>query len=129
MNEHRLGVGVVFLFVALVFVYYATSKTTDKGIPIPELETEAQFNGLGLNSEFDLRYNPGSMLSSHPVNHNWDPMGDGDSTSPSKVTTRVRYPIISGGNVSTLIHRGWSGFQNSSPNKEWFYAPPEAAVL
>lgn len=126
-KERQCAVAVLGLL-AFAAIAYAVSNSPDGVLPIPEYETEAQFMGVGLDSSL----NPGTPLDLRAEVHFFAPgfnPRDVATLNQKPVTTRVRYPMTSGANVSTVMHKGWSGFQECSPDKDWFYAPPEAAVL
>lgn len=134
ISAERLGIAAILAFAAAIALYYATSQTKDTLIDPPEVQTEVQFAGLDaaagisygnpggpldMSSMFDLHFwrpgwvNSGSKLDNHPV-----------------IYTQHRYPVVPGGNVSTVMHKGWSALMQLQPKANgWFLNPPEAAVL
>lgn len=78
----------------------------------------------------DMRVNSGTALDMRPEMHQWMPGYDPDPSATPVVTMRQRYPAVPGGNISTVMHRGFSAFNNASPaDNDWRVDPPEAAVL
>lgn len=113
---------------AIVFLYYAISSTPDDSAHVPQYQNEAQMMGLGIVDTL-ATLNPETMLDMRPSCHFWEPRQDPDPASTTTVKTAHRYPVVPGGNLSTVMHKGWSQFCKSSPDSDWFYNPPEAAVL
>lgn len=127
MTPERMGVCALFGFAAVVLIALASQQTSDQ-VVVPEVQTEMQFIGLNVNGK--LAFNPGSMLDIGASGHLWEPKTNPrDYTNAPVVSSRCRYPVVPGGNVSSVIHKGWGGFMGSAPDNEWFFNPPEAAVL
>lgn len=127
MNANQIGVAAGFAFVTAIVLYFAMQSTDDNSRPIPETQTEDQVMGMGVQA--GMRVNAGTPLDCHPDTHFWSPGLDVGNTVTT-VKTPHRYPAIPGGNISTVMHKGWSCFQDGTPARnDWFLNPPEAAVL
>lgn len=115
------GVGVIAL------LYYAQQQTGE-GQPVPQVQTEAQVMGLGVQA--GMRVNAGTPLDTRHTNHGWHPGFDPDPSAQPVVESKVRYPAIPGGNISTVMHNGWSQACKAAPaGNDWRLNPPEAAVI
>lgn len=115
------GAGVIAL------LYYANQQT-DNVLPDPEIQTEAQVMGLGVQGTFKVA--AGSPLDTEHIHHGWFPGYDPDPSAQPVVEPRVRYPALPGGNISSVLHNGWSQVSNKPPaGGGWFNNPPEAAVI
>ena len=127
MTPERMGVMALFGLSALVLLYYANCQTTDQ-VVVPEIQTQMQFVGMNVNGA--LSYNPGTVLDIGASAHLWEPKTNPrDYTNAPTVKSRCRYPVVPGGNISSVMHKGWGGFLGSAPDNDWFFNPPEAAVL
>lgn len=131
MASNKQAACIVFGGLILVALYFAVTNTAESPRRAPQYQTEAQVMGMGVAS--NMRMNYGTPLSMAPELHFWAP-GFNDpgwlAEDHPVVPNRHRYPSIPGGNVSTVMHKGWSAFQEAPPaNSEWFLNPPEAAVL
>jgi hypothetical protein len=119
-----LGIGVI------IALYYATQNTPGNSAPIPKIQGEAQVMGMGVQSSVQFRVNPGTALDMRPECHCWVPAYDPDPTATPVCKTKHRYPAIPGGNISTVMHKGWSAFTECAPaDNDWIENPPEAAVI
>lgn len=114
--------------VVVVYLLYTASQQTGETGPVPETQGELQVMGLGVQA--GMRVNAGTPLDmSHEI-HGWHPGYDPDPSAQPVTQSRHRYPAIPGGNISTVIHKGWSAACNDAPaGNDWFRNPPEAAVL
>jgi hypothetical protein len=110
-----------------VLGYMAFQQTGDKYVP--QIQGEGQAMGLGVQAS--MRVNAGTPLDMSPEIHFWEPGFHYDSQAPQPtVQSRHRYPSIPGGNMSTVMHKGWSSMCDSAPaGNSWFNTPPEVAVL
>lgn len=132
MNEHEKAVCAIFGLGAIILAYWAVTQTTGQDTTgVPAVQTEAQaMNGMGIAA--GMRVNAGTPLDMTPSIHFWAPginLRDRDSPQTTIVTPH-RYPALPGGNMSTVMHRGWSSMANSPPaDSGWFDMPPEAAQL
>lgn len=126
MDEHRIALLAILGLAIVILVYQAQTTTEDQ--PIPLVQGEAQMMGLGVGAT--LRYNAGTPLDMTAETHFWHPMFDPDPSHTEVVLSRHRYPIVPGGNISTVMHKGWGSFCKDSPiGNDWRVAPPEVAVL
>jgi hypothetical protein len=115
------GIGVIAL------IWYAMQLTGDDG-PVPEHQKEGQVMGLGLQPGQVL--NAGTPLDTNHVDHGWHPGYDPDPSAQPVTQSRHRYPAVPGGNISTVMHKGWSqAMLNAPAGNDWFRNPPEAAVI
>lgn len=114
------GVGVA------VLLFMAQQQT---GEPyVPSVQSDEDVMGLGLQAS--MRFNVGTPLECTNTNHGWHPGYDPDPSACKTVTTPHRYPAVPGGNLSTVMHQGWSRFNDGAPaGNDWRLNPPEAAVL
>lgn len=129
MNQNQvvclslIGIGIV------VALYFANDATDDNSRPIPATQGESQMLGMGVQA--GMRVNAGTALDMRPEVHFWVPGldPDGGASCPT-VKTPHRYPAVPGGNLSTVMHKGWNCFGDSAPaQNDWFMNPPEVAVL
>jgi hypothetical protein len=130
MDRERLAVCVIFGLGAVVLVYAAVNAVGSQNPIVPGIQGEAQVMGLGVNAGIDL--SSGTPLDMNPGIHFWAPGSnprDMDSPQPV-VQCRHRYPAIPGGNVTTVMHKGWSSLVKDAPSgNDWRLNPPEVAVL
>lgn len=116
------GIGVVAL------LYMAQQATGDQ--PVPGTQSEEQAMGLGVGAA--MRVNAGTPLDMRPEIHFWAPgfVAGLDTGGQPTVQPRHRYPAIPGGNMSTVMHQGFSAMMHKAPaDNDWRITPPEAAVL
>lgn len=84
--------------------------------------------GMGITPDTPVR--AGSPLDASHYIHGYHPGFDPDPSAQPVVQSRVRYPAVPGGNLSTVMHKGWSSVNNDSPaGNDWLITPPEAAVI
>lgn len=116
------GIGVAALF-------YAINQQTQDAAPIPEIQGEAQVMGHGVQA--GMKVEAGSPLHNNfCLNHGYHPGYDPVPTAQPVTQSRHRYPALPGGNISTVIHKGWSAATQDAPaGNDWRINPPEAAVL
>lgn len=127
MTPNHVGLCAVIGLGAVIALYLAYQSSGDT-VVAPQIQTQAQFLGMNINGA--LATNPGTPLDLRVETHFWAPgTNPRDSTDAPVVKSRCRYPVIPGGNVSSVMHKGWGGFLKDSPNQDWFLNPPEAAVL
>lgn len=123
MNEHRLAVVVLLGIAALGAVYFAVNSTP--AVVVPQYDGEAQFAGMDIRSGIDL----GPLVDTACL---WQPHFNPRDANPpcGVITTRHRYPTVPGGNISTVMHKGWSAMSELAPaGNDWFADPPSVAVL
>jgi hypothetical protein len=108
-------------------IWYA-QKDPEASKIVPQVQGEQQMMGLGLQAT--MRVNAGTPLDMRQENHGWHPGYDPDPSAQPVTQCAHRYPAVPGGNISTVIHQGWSGVANKAPaGNEWMITPPEAATL
>jgi hypothetical protein len=114
------GIGVVTL------LYLASQMTGEQ--PVAEVQTDERVMGLGVQA--GMRVNAGTPLDLSYHIHGWHPGYDPDPTGQPVTQSKHRYPAIPGGNLSTVMHQGWSqAMKNAPAGKDWFETPPEAAIV
>lgn len=122
-NKHALmvlGAGAI-----LIVLYLAQQSTGESLGGVPQVQDESQFKGLADDS--GGRMNVGTPLDLSADLHFFT---EGYVCPGQNVTlTRHRYPVISGGNVSTLIHRGFDAFRLGSPDNDWRTRPPSEYTI
>lgn len=118
----------VFGAIGMAVIAYLINQNTDGAVPVPESQKETQTMGLGVQAS-DLS-GKGGPLDMSVETHFWTP-GFDDCIPPQPVTqSKHRYPAVPGGNVSYVLHHGWSSVAQDAPaGSNWFLNPPEAAVL
>jgi hypothetical protein len=118
-----ITVGVAF---AVVVGWIGFSETDDQ--VVPDVQTEMQFTGLGLDT--GMRVNLGTNGAIDPDLHFWHPGYDPEPGGQPIITSRVRYPYVSGGNISTLIHKGFDAMcRGSAQDNSFRVNPPSEAEL
>lgn len=126
MTSNELACLGIFGLGAVILVYVAMNQTGDRAIP--QVQTEDQVMGMGVPP--GMRLNANTALDLRPEVHHHVPGYDPDPTATGSVKMRLRYPALPGGNMSTVMHRGFSSFMEQSPaDNDWRITPPEAAVL
>ena len=131
MDRNRVACLTLIGLAAVLVFWYANVTDGGKTQPVPKTHREMTVAGMNVPSGQPL--GAGTPLDMSPVLHFWAPgfMDAGllDEDHPT-VTTRHRYPAVPGGNVSTVMHNGWSQFCKMTPaNDDWRLNPPEAAVI
>jgi hypothetical protein len=107
---------------------YVIQSRQDMDGPVPSSQKEGQAMGFGIQG--DTKIAAGTPLDCSPEIHGWHPGYDPDSSAQPTMITQHRYPAIPGGNMSTVMHKGWSSMIHDAPaDNDWFLNPPEAAVL
>jgi hypothetical protein len=115
-----IGAGIV-----LISLYLAMQSTGDSLVAVPSAQTEAQFNTWG--QEFDATVNNGTVLDLSPEIHFFD---EGWCCPNQQMKpTQHRYPLVSGGNITTVMHRGMSSLAEQSPDNAWRVTPPSEYSL
>jgi hypothetical protein len=124
VNEQRIAVIALLGLAAVGALYFAVNATPNTQ-SVPQFQTEAQFAGMNVKAGINL----GPLMD---TSHLWDPAGNPRDANPpcGVVATRHRYPCVPGGNISTVMHKGWSAMSDWAPaGNDWYFNPPEAAVL
>lgn len=126
MTHNELAFLGIFGLGAAILVYVAMNQTGDRAVP--QVQTEAQVMGMGVQA--GMRLNANTVLDLRPEMHFHVPGYDPDPSATGTAKMRLRYPALPGGNMSTVMHRGFSSFTEMSPaDNDWRITPPEAAVL
>lgn len=120
MTGNKQALAVLGAGVILVVLYLAQQSTGDSLAGVPKVQSEEQFSGV--SSDLGNRDNTGTPLDMSPDLHFFTP----GYACPGQnlVVSRHRYPVVSGGNISTLIHRGFDAFKLGSPDNGWRVQPP-----
>jgi hypothetical protein len=112
----------------IVALYYAMKNDGDDGQHyVPQYQSEAQFAVLNSGIGGSANIGDNTPLDTRVEVHFWSP-GFNDETNFQPVPTQHRYPAVSGGNITAVMHHGWSSLTEPDCNL-WFRNPPEAAVL
>ena len=126
MTPEQTAVCGIFGLGIAMLVYIAMNNTGDQ--VVPDVQSEEQTMGLGVQA--GLRLNAGTPLDIRPHIHFFDVGYEPPNSCPQPVTLQHRYPAVPGGNISTVMHRGWSAMREGAPaDNRWFNTPPEVAVL
>lgn len=122
MDNKHLALGGIGAGIVVIVLYLAMQSTGDSLVGVPSVQTEAQFNAYGT----DLM-GTGTPLDMSPSIHFYD---EGwNCPNQQMVPSRHRYPVVSGGNISTVIHRGMASLINGSPDNAWRTTPPSEETL
>lgn len=114
------GIGVAAL------VWYASQQTDS--VAVPEVQGEGQVMGLGVSA--DLAFGEGTPLDMTQHFHGYHPGYDPAPSAQPVTQSRHRYPVLPGGNISNVMHHGWSQVAKNSPaGNDWRLNPPEVAVI
>lgn len=114
------GIGVLSL------AWMAQQQT--QGSKAPKVQSDEDV--LGIGAQGSVMSKPGMPLDVRVDLHGWHPGYDPNPHAVPVRQPRVRYPAVPGGNLSTVMHKGWSSCVNDAPfNNIWFNVPPEASVL
>jgi hypothetical protein len=125
MDKNRLSLLILGSGVILIVLWLAQQSSGDSLTGVPCVESEEQFGGL--SADIGSRDNTGTMLDMSPDIHFFVP--GYNCPGQSQVLTRHRYPVVAGGNISTLIHRGFDAFKLGSPDNDWRTQPPSEYTL
>lgn len=132
MNRNRVIALAILGLAAVILLYHTLNSEPGMGTPVPKYQDEAQTMGLSINSPFNasLNINP-TITNTRPQPHFWVPGLDPCPESTKSVQyTPHRYPALPGGNLSSVMHQGIVGACcNNAPDRDWYFNPPEAAVL
>lgn len=113
----------------LLAIIYLINSNTGGMKPVPDTQRESQFDGVAIKQ--NANYGVGTPLDMSQHHHGWHPGYDPDPTGQPVTQSKHRYPAVSGGNISSVMHNGWSSVAHISPggDNNWFLTPPEAAIL
>ena len=126
MNDKEMVVCVLAGIGLISLLYVAQNMTGDHVVP----ETQSDEDMVGLNVKANLSVGTNTPLDMDHKIHGWYPGYDPDPQAQPVTNSRHRYPSVPGGNLSTVMHKGWGGMNTSSPaGNDWRVDPPEAAVL
>lgn len=134
-DKHIILLGVVFVALGGYIVVSRTgsSGTGPSGMaPVSEgnlfqASVNADFSGVALGvSMLGIDVN-GGITPEARLMHFFDPGQAVPPNPPNQqyTTPRHRYPTVSGTNISTLIHHGYSPLMVPSPrDNDWMWNPP-----
>lgn len=122
MNLSTHDWGLIALGGVLVAIIGTLAYRSTPDQLVGEIQTEAQFSGLSLDT--GLRTNIDTNVSLDPLAHFYHPGLDPEPGAQKLRTLPIRYPLVSGGNASTVIHRGFSAMSEGSPDNCWRTFPP-----
>ena len=128
MTGNRLTCLAILGLIVVMATWYAMANDDQSVVPL--VQTEDQVMGLGIKGSLNLGDN--TPLDLRPEVHFWSPgTNPRDANSSCRVvTTPHRYPALPGGNISTVMHKGWESFCKDAPaDNDWRLNPPEVAVL
>jgi hypothetical protein len=127
MNEKEITVWAI-AGLGLAAILYMIQQQTNAVI-VPGVQGEAQVMGLGVQASTSI--SAGTPLDMSHEHHGWHPGFDPDPSSQPVTLSKHRYPAVPGGNISTVMHKGWSSCVHNAPGGEnnWFLTPPEAAII
>lgn len=109
-------------------VFYAYNNTPGKSGYVPPRQSGIMT--MGLNTQALNMTEPGSPLDCNPDIHFYSPGMDYRPSDQPVVQSRLRYPALPGGNISVVMHQGWSSLMEGAPaDNDWRLNPPEAAVI
>jgi hypothetical protein len=114
-----IGVGVIL---------YMINEQTEGFRPVPQNQKESQMEGVSQSPTMPVE--AGAPLDASISTHFWTPGYDDCNPGQPTIVSKHRYPAVPGGNISNVMHNGWSSMATNSPaGNDWFTNPPEAAVL
>jgi hypothetical protein len=126
MNPNATTICVLGALGVVALIYVASQQTGSKLVP----QTQSEAQAMGLNVAPNMRVAAGTPLDLSPSIHFWHPGYDPDMSAQPTMQPRHRYPALPGGNISNVMHMGWSSFWTNAPaDNDWRLNPPEAAVL
>jgi hypothetical protein len=110
INRHEMGVLILIGAVAIILGYTAYLKVDVQDYP----SAEVSFGG-GMNMPvFTMTH--GFVTGNENI--------EGVTNLPH------RYPNVSGGNITALIHRGWSPMRKRAPHdSKWIECPPAEVMF
>jgi hypothetical protein len=116
------GIGV------LTLLYFAQQQTDER--IVPAIQADENVGGIGIQESAGFSLTTGTPLDMSQHIHGWHPGYDPDPTGQPVTHSKHRYPVVPGGNLSTVMHHGWGACVTRAPaGNDWFTTPPEAAVL
>ena len=137
-RDKMICVLVIIALLAGVTFYFAVDNSPGPNAPIPAIQTEAQVGSLGQRAGLLIGASGPDIGYAGRINlqeHFWAPgFGYNYVNSPDDTPVTVtphRYPVVPGGNISTVMHHGIvEACVNRAPaDNDWRLNPPETAVL
>jgi hypothetical protein len=114
-----IGVGVIL---------YLINESTEGFRPPSQDQKESQMAGFDISATESV--DAGAPLDMRIATHFWTPGFDDCDPPQPTVQSKHRYPAVPGGNISNVMHQGWSKMAMNTPSgNDWFTNPPEASVL
>lgn len=108
ISKHECGVIAVAALAVGIIVYYAYTVQEQPVEPPDKAIVGATFNETLDSMSQEEFFRPNNTISGQVV-----------------VYTKHRYPTVTGGNISTLIHRGYSAVRRKPQmDAGWFMQPP-----
>jgi hypothetical protein len=123
-NPNELTMCAVAAAGIIGLLWYASKQTDD--VAVPDTQEMAHFGGLAAQAGLDL--GAGTPLDTTYSNHGYHPGYDPDPSAQPVVRPRIGYPVLAGGNLTSVMHHGWKDVQAPAGN-DWRLNPPEVAVL
>lgn len=127
MKPEEITVWILAGLGVLTLVYIAQQQTGK--VFVPEIQSDESMVSLGaqLNT---AQLQLGTNLDTEWAIHGWHPGYDPDEHAVPVTQSKHRYPAVPGGNLSTVMHKGWASLINNAPaGNDWRIIPPEAAIL
>jgi hypothetical protein len=131
MNDQERGLMALLAAGIGLAVFYAYNNTPGKSGYVPPKQSGILTMSMG-KTLADNMTGPGNALDMDPDIHFWHPGMDpcSDNSAQPVMQSRLRYPSLPGGNISVVMHQGWSSLMEGAPaDNDWRINPPEAAVL
>lgn len=127
MNPNEMTVWTLAGLGILALLWIAQQQNQDR--LVPETQKDEDAVSLGIQASTPI-LSVGTNLDTDWEIHGWHPGFDPQPHATPVTSPRHRYPAIPGGNISTVMHKGWSSLINDAPaGNDWRLNPPEAAVL
>lgn len=118
LNEHELGVLIVGAVVIGILVYIAYDKSEQ--VPQPRYTGTLPTVGLSVMDRAIDKLDTGDHYF-HPAFC---------IPGQTQIFTPHRYPTISGGNITTLIHQGMDALRRPAPqDNDWIQRPPAEVMF
>jgi|SRR5215469_734099 len=115
------GIGVVAL------LWMANQQNQDAPFAA-DIQTDEDVLGLGVQANAGI--SAGTPLDMSWEVHGWHPGRDPGLPANQPVYNKHRYPAVPGGNLSTVMHKGWGACIKDAPEGNlWRLNPPEVSVL
>lgn len=105
---------------AAILLYLAQQSAGKSIAGVPQVQVEAQFQGL--NTDLGARVNAGTPLDLSAETHFF--VGGYCCPGQELKPTQHRYPLVSGGNITAVINKGFTAMSQGSPDNSWRVMPP-----